>query len=378
MKILYVTTISNTLNAFLIPHIEQLVEDGHTVDVACKLERPFEDNLLSLVGATYELPFSRSPLRNPYKQLIGQLRDIVKNGGYDIVHTHTPIASAIVRLACRNLPNVRVFYTAHGFHFLKGGPLFNWLTYYPIEKFLSRYTDTLITINHEDYAIAKKNFQMKHLYLVNGVGIDTEKFQPVNEEEKSELKRRLGFDANKKYLIFVGELNANKNQTVLIEMMEQLSKKRQDLVLLLVGHGVLADTYQQQVEEKQLGDFVHLLGYRSDIPDLMKISELALSSSKREGLPVNLIEAMATGLPLVVSNCRGNRDLVETGQNGIVLKEATAEAFADAIEQMIDDEELYQKMQVASMKNAKEYSLVQIKTQLKTIYEKVRNEEENE
>ncbi|WP_105128052.1 glycosyltransferase [Streptococcus suis] len=219
---------------------------------------------------------------------------------------------------------------------------------------------------------------MKHLYLVNGVGIDTEKFQPVNEEEKSELKRRLGFDANKKYLIFVGELNANKNQTVLIEMMEQLSKKRQDLVLLLVGHGVLADTYQQQVDEKQLGDFVHLLGYRSDVPDLMKISELALSSSKREGLPVNLIEAMATGLPLVVSNCRGNRDLVETGQNGIVLKEATAEAFANAVEQMIDDEELYQKMQVASMKNAKEYSLVQIKTQLKTIYEKVRNEEENE
>ena len=149
MKILYVTTISNTLNAFLIPHIEQLVEDGHTVDVACKLERPFEDNLLNLVGATYELPFSRSPLRNPYKQLIGQLRDIIKNGGYDIVHTHTPIASAIVRLACRNLPNVRVFYTAHGFHFLKGGPLFNWLTYYPIEKFpplvKSSATSSLIT-----------------------------------------------------------------------------------------------------------------------------------------------------------------------------------------------------------------------------------------
>ena len=149
MKILYVTTISNTLNAFLIPHIEQLVEDGHTVDVACKLERPFEDNLLNLVGATYELPFSRSPLRNPYKQLIGQLRDIIKNGEYDIVHTHTPIASAIVRLACRNLPNVRVFYTAHGFHFLKGGPLFNWLTYYPIEKFpplvKSSATSSLIT-----------------------------------------------------------------------------------------------------------------------------------------------------------------------------------------------------------------------------------------
>ncbi|HFU4116538.1 TPA: glycosyltransferase family 4 protein [Streptococcus suis] len=378
MKILYITTISNTLNAFLVPHIDELKKAGHTVDIACKLEQPLSQELINSTREFFELQFNRSLIKNDFFGLIRQVRQLVRQEEYDIVHTHTPIASAVVRFACKSILNTRIFYTAHGFHFLKGGPFLNWLIYYPIERILSSYTDTLITINHEDYAIAKKNFKMKNIFLLNGVGIDTERFHPINDEEKRKLKRTLGFDENKKYLIFVGELNANKNQAVLIEMMDQLSKKRRDLVLLLVGHGSHADMYHQAVKEKQLEASVRLLGYRSDVPDLMKLSEIALSSSKREGLPVNLIEAMATGLPLVVSNCRGNRDLVETGKNGIVLKELTAEDFANAVELVIDDGELYKGMKLSSLERIKEYTIDVVNTRLMSIYEEANFDEKVE
>ncbi|MGV2998972.1 glycosyltransferase family 4 protein [Streptococcus suis] len=378
MKILYITTISNTLNAFLVPHIDELKKAGHTVDIACKLEQPLSQELKNNTREFFELQFNRSLIKNNFFGLVRQVRQLVRQEEYDIVHTHTPIASAVVRLACRGLENAKVFYTAHGFHFLKGGLLLNWLLYYPIEKILSRYTDTLITINYEDYAIAKKNFKMKNIFLLNGVGIDTERFHPINDEEKRKLKRTLGFDENKKYLIFVGELNANKNQAVLIEMMAQLSKKRRDLVLLLVGYGSHTDMYHQAVKEKHLEASVRLLGYRSDVPDLMKLSEIALSSSKREGLPVNLIEAMATGLPLIVSNCRGNRDLVETGKNGIVLKELTAEDFANAVELVIDDGELYKGMKLSSLERTKEYTIDVVNTRLMSIYEEANFDEKVE
>ncbi|HFI0258783.1 TPA: glycosyltransferase, partial [Streptococcus suis] len=160
MKILYVTTISNTLNSFLVPHIDELKKAGHTVDIACKLEQPLSQELINNTREFFELQFNRSLIKNDFVALIQQVRQLVRQEEYDIVHTHTPIASAVVRLACRGLENTKVFYTAHGFHFLKGGPLLNWLLYYPIEKILSRYTDTLITINIEDYTIAQNKFRM--------------------------------------------------------------------------------------------------------------------------------------------------------------------------------------------------------------------------
>lgn len=355
MKILYVTTISNTLNAFLTPHIEELTKVGHVVDIACKIEQPLNQNLLKSTRNFIEIQFNRSPRKNNFLGLIRQIRKLVLKEEYDIVHTHTPVASAVVRLACKGIEKTKVFYTAHGFHFLKGGPLFNWLTYYPIEKFLSRYTDTLITINNEDFSIAQRKFKMKHLYLINGVGVDLEKFHPVSVDEKLVIKKRLGLEVDKKYLICIGELNTNKNQILLINMMEAISKQREDLVLLLVGSGQLENKLQQLVIDKGLEQFIQLLGYRKDIADLLRASDLALSSSKREGLPVNLIEAMATGLPLIVTDCRGNRDLVENNRNGFIVPINDELAFVNSIIEILEDKQLMDQMSKESQKMVKKF-----------------------
>lgn len=368
MKILYVTTISNTLNAFLTSHIEELTKVGHVVDIACKIEQPLNQNLLKTTRNFFEIQFNRSPRKNNFLGLIRQIRKLVLQEEYDIVHTHTPIASAVVRLACKGIEKTKVFYTAHGFHFLKGGPLFNWLTYYPIEKILSRYTDTLITINKEDYSIAQRKFKMKRLYLIPGVGVDLEKFCPVSVDEKKVIKKQLGLEVDKKYLICIGELNTNKNQILLINMMEAISKQRKDLVLLLVGSGQLELHLQQLVIEKGLEQFVQFLGFRKDVADLLRASDLALSSSKREGLPVNLIEAMATGLPLIVTNCRGSRDLVEESDNGRIFPSEDSEENATCVLTVLDNDEQYEYYSSHSRQGCIKYSSNNIHKEMRKIY----------
>ncbi|HFI0791442.1 TPA: glycosyltransferase family 4 protein [Streptococcus suis] len=355
MKILYVTTISNTLNAFLVSHIEELKKAGHTVDIACKVDQPLSQELLRNTRKFFELQFNRSPRKNNFFDLIRQVRKLVWQEEYDIVHTHTPIASAVVRMACRDIAETRIFYTAHGFHFLKGGPLFNWLIYYPIEKLLSRYTDTLITINQEDYLIAQKKFKMRNLHLIHGVGVDLGKFYPVSADKKKAIKKQLGLAEDKKYLICIGELNTNKNQILLINMMKLISRQREDVVLLLVGSGDLENHLKQKVKEMKLEQFVKFLGYRNDIADLLRASDLALSSSKREGLPVNLIESMATALPLIVTNCRGNRDLVEDGTNGYIIDSDSVDELLKKVQYVLNCKEEYIKMSSSSLSDSKKF-----------------------
>ena len=141
MKILYVTTISNTMS-FFVEHVKMLYSMGHTVEIACAMgTKPLHSAYKELECKVHEIPFSRSPFSKNNLKAYKMLKQLVETERYDIVHTHTPNASMIARLACRKVrkQGTRVFYTAHGFHFYKGAPLKNWLMYYPIEKFLSRY-----------------------------------------------------------------------------------------------------------------------------------------------------------------------------------------------------------------------------------------------
>ena len=167
MKVLYVTTISLTMNSFFKPHIEMLVREGHHVDIACNYRDLPLDKLYSQLGCCFhQVDFSRSPLSSDNMKAFRQLKAIVRNGGYDIVHCHTPNASVITRLVCRKLrknSELKVFYTAHGFHFYKGAPKLNWMVFYPVEKFCSRFTDKLITINTEDYELARSKFKAKEI-----------------------------------------------------------------------------------------------------------------------------------------------------------------------------------------------------------------------
>ena len=308
-KVLFTATVDSHIIHFHIPYLKMFKEMGYEVHVATNgtYEIPYCDK-------KHVVPFERNPFKINNLKAIKKLKTIIDKEKFDIIHCHTPMGSVVTRIAAMNArkKGTRVIYTAHGFHFYKGAPIKNWILFYPIEKWLSRYTDTLITINQEDYELAKRKFHSKQIELVPGVGVDPEKFNfEMSEEEKDKLRNEIGINKDDFVMICIGELNDNKNQIMQIEAMEKLVKENKNIKLILAGEGNKREFLQKKLNKLSLNDNVKVLGYRKDIPKLLKISNLVLSTSKREGLPVNVIEALITDLPVIGTNCRGNKDILK-------------------------------------------------------------------
>ncbi len=309
-KVLFVATVDSHILHFHLPYLQMFKEYGYEVHVATNSSTP-----LPYCDVKHKLPLERSPFSLKNIKAIQVLKKIINKENYNILHCHTPMGGVVARLAARKsrkTNGTRVIYTAHGFHFFKGAQIFNWLLYYPIEKILAKITDTIITINQEDYNIAKKKFKVKQVELVNGVGVNGVKFDfDLAPEEKKNERNKLDLKANDYVLLYVAELNENKNQIMLLEAMKDLAKEDATIKLLLAGEGKLHSYYQQKIIDYKLQDNVFLLGYRKDIPKLLKISDLVVATSKREGLPVNLIEAYLSDTPVIATNVRGHRDIIQ-------------------------------------------------------------------
>lgn len=330
-KVLMVATVPSMIGQFNMDNIQILIELGYEVHVACNFKdrsiwpqnriNEFVGQLKNLEIVYHQIEFSRSPKNvKLIRKSFCQMNLMVKEEQFEFVHCHTPMAGAISRLACYK-NNIRVIYTAHGFHFYKGAPLRNWLVYYPIEKVLSQWTDVLITINQEDYQRAKEKFHAKKTVYVPGVGVDIEKIckESVDVEKK---KKELGVRQDEIMLLSVGELNENKNHSAVIKALGEI--KRQDekcagrLRYFIAGKGEQQDKLMEIANS--LGVNLHLLGFRNDVPRLLKVADIFLLPSIREGLNVSLMEAMVSKLPIVCSRIRGNTDLVEEGKGGFLFE----------------------------------------------------------
>ena len=312
-RVLMVATVPSMIGQFNMNNIRILLELGYSVDVASDFTdvsvwpservQKFKEQLKDMNVEAIQLDFSRKPLKiGRHMESYRETVKLLKDRKYAFIHTHTPIASAIVRQAAHKT-GTKVIYTAHGFHFYEGAPLKNWLIFYPIEKHYSRYTDVLITINKEDYGRAKKHFKAKKVVCIPGVGVDTEKFEP--QADTNDKRAEIGGTSECKLIISVGELSARKNHKIIVEALQELPD---DYWYVIVGKGELKD---------ELMSFDHtgrlkLLGFRTDIVELLHAADLFVFPSLQEGLPVALMEAMAAGLPCIVSKIRGNVDLIDS------------------------------------------------------------------
>lgn len=308
MKVLYVTTVGITMQFFK-SFIRQLLDEGHKVDIATNELESIVPNYYREWGCTvYPIHTSRSPLNKGNLTAIKQIKKIVSENNYDVVHCHTPVAAMCTRLACRKLRSkgTKVFYTAHGFHFYKGAPLKNWLLYYPVEKVCAYFTDVLITINKEDYALAQKKMKAKRVEYVPGVGIDLTKFEK-NTVDKLAKRKELLVPDDSILLLSVGELNENKNHETFIRAIADL-----DVYYIIAGKGDLHTHLQNVIDELDLTKRVRLLGYRTDVAELYQAADVYVLPSIREGLNVSIMEAMASGLPVICGKIRGNVDLIDT------------------------------------------------------------------
>jgi glycosyltransferase EpsD len=370
MKILFITTISDTVNAFLIPHIQMLINDGHQVDLAFDIHSEVDPRISNMGCKIHLVSFKRSIKNKKNLTAFKNIRALIKKERYHLIHTHTPIASVLTRLAYITVPGLdtSIVYTAHGFHFYNQAPLINWLLYYPIEFFLSRYTSVLVTMNNEDYQRAHRKFRADHIRLVNGVGVNLDKFSPCSQRNKIQLRKKLGFSEDEFILFYAAEFSQRKNQILLIHVINALKNKIPAIRLLLAGTGDLLEPCRNLTERLHIREHVQLLGYQKNIHELLSISDAAVSSSRQEGLPVNIMEAMATGLPVIATRCRGNRDLVSHGYNGILVDIDDIEQMAEAIQHLFTNKTMRATYGRNSLNLIEKYALPCVLAEMKKIY----------
>ncbi|MBQ6625181.1 MAG: glycosyltransferase family 4 protein [Clostridia bacterium] len=368
MKILYVTTVGSTMG-FFYEHFRMFIKEGHEIEIACGNAKPISEKIASLGLPSHTIAFSRSPFSKDNLKAYKQLRELIENGNYDIVHCHTPNASVITRLVCRKLRKkngLKVFYTAHGFHFYKGATKLNWLLYYPIENFCSRFTDKLITINTEDYKLAKKKFKAKEVHLVPSVGVDFSRFEDVCVD-RNEKRHEIGVPEYAKLLLSVGELNENKNHQVIVRAIAKLNDA--NIHYAIAGIGDKKEYLLNLAKELGVEAQVHLLGFRKDIAELNYSSDIFCLPSYREGLGIASIEAMSCGLPIVTSNVHGINDYSIDGVTGHTSAPGDVNGFAEAINKLISCPETAKEMGKANMGRVEKYDMSNVLKIMREIYE---------
>lgn len=295
----------------------------------------------------HNIRFARSPLKRDNIKAYKELKALIDGDFFDVIHCHTPTASMLTRLAAKKSRKKGsvVLYSCHGFHFHKAAPKKNWLIYYPIEKYLSRHCDYIVTINKEDFARASR-FHAKNVRYIPSVGVDIDKIKNISID-KNEYKKSLGIPENGVMLLSIGELIERKNHQVIIRAMEKLPE---NIYYVICGKGPLKEELLALAEKKGVADRVLFLGFRKDIPQLCNATDISAFPSKIEGLGLAGIEAMAAGVPLVASNVHGILDYVIDGETGYACAPNDVQGFANAIEKLAKDKDLREKMKPACLK----------------------------
>lgn len=337
-RALMYASVASMIQQFNMENIRLLLRQGYEVDVACNMEQGStvtEEKIASMKKELEEMGVKvyHIPIPRNITAIGGILesfrlsRRLMNGRNYSLIHCHSPIGGMICRLANRfskNYGKTEMIYTAHGFHFYKGAPKKNWLMFYPVEWLCSRYTNVLITINQEDYALAKSKMRAKRVEYVPGIGIDLKRIAGFPQKRK-EVCHSLGISQDSVLMLSVGELNDNKNHGAVVEILDQLPDNYH---YLICGQGANRPVLEAIAKEHGCDSRLHILGYRDDVISVLKSCDLYVFPSKREGLSVALMEAMACGIPCFVSNIRGNCDLIINEKGGALL---TVDAFGQEL-----------------------------------------------
>jgi len=383
-KVLIVTHVSGFVPQFEMNNVRILQELGYEVHYASNFNHVHYgmDNFrLNDTGIVlHQVDFSRSPfsLRTNLRAY-RQLKRIMEEETFALVHCHTPVGATYARIAAarHRKRGTRVIYTAHGFHFYKGAPLRFQLTAYPMEWLLAHVTDTLITINEEDYTNAKKLPLVKrkgrrgNVYKINSVGIDTGRYRYSPEQRaqlRQQIREELGIAKDDFVLISIGELNWNKNHAVVVEAMAKLKECK--LHYVICGDGIEIVPLAEQAERLGIKDRVTLTGYRMDIPELLAAADAMVFPSLREGLGVVALEAMAAGVPVIASDNRGTREYMKHAKNGYVVYENDPAHIAEAVKALYGlPAEAYEKLQAECVTTAEQFSKEVVGPQMRAIYQ---------
>jgi glycosyltransferase EpsD len=367
-KILFTASIAKHFLRFHLPYLKWFKEQGYEVHIACE-----GDEEVPFIDKKWTVPFVRSPFSKGHVEAYKILKEVIDREAYCLIHCHTPMASIVTRLASKEARSkgTKVLYTAHGFHFYNGAPLVNWLTYYPVELFTSRYADAIITINSEDYQrITKKGAKKTNYFLIPGIGVDTKRFNIVSKEEKNRLRNLKGFCEEDFIAVYAAEFIHRKNHQFIIEAIVNHKEAFPNLKILFCGRGALKDKMEVLVHQNKLESIVHFMGFRNDIDEIFKMSDLGISSSKQEGLGLNLIEEMMCGLPIVATLDRGHKEIVQTRENGYLFEQNNEQEFIAHLKKLYDNPQLAENMGKKAFELSQQFEIMNSLKMMAAIYNK--------
>lgn len=368
-KILVVANVAKEhINKFHLPIIKKLKDLGWRVDVACQY-----DAVVPYCDRQYEMVYQRNPISFMTIKGVKQLREILKSVEYDVLNCQTATGATVARLACIGLKNKpRIVYIAHGFHFYKGSSIKTWLLFFPVEKLLSRITDCIVTINYEDYETAKKRLSAKSVEYINGIGVDLKRFYRDNYDYtnlRAEMRQKLEFKPEDQILTYVAELNINKNQESLLYMLRELLKHNPNARLMLVGPDHYNGYLQEKAKQLGISERVTFTGWRSDVPQLLFAADIAVASSICEGLGLNVIEAMASGIPVVAYDNRGHRDIIKNGVNGYLIKHNDYLNMSEVLSYLLEHDEVREMIAQNAIETVGKYEQSSIVEKIVKIYD---------
>lgn len=355
-KILIVATSDIHLQVFHLPYLRMLKEKGYQVEVAVEVrgtgQVPYTDRL-------YNLPFKRTLFSLQLLDAYKQLKEIILKGDYVLIHCHTPIPSALTRLAASEVrkKGTIVLYTAHGFHFYKGAPLHYWLIYYAAEKYLSRKTDAIITINREDYELAHKKFFAGKTHYIKGIGVDTSKFKKADRSDYESIRLEMGYKAGSFILLYTANFIDRKNHQFVLNALRELKELIPDIKILFAGSGIRMQKMIDFASRYNLHRYVDFLGFRKDVDRLLAITDISISSSKQEGLGLALAEAMICGIPVIASEDRGHRELIDHDETGFLFRQGDEQAFVESVLKLYKNKELSRKFAENGIKKIRQFSM---------------------
>lgn len=365
-KVLFVATVVKThINAFHLPYLKMLKEMSYKTYVAAKNDFGNEPCGIPYCDCYFDVSFARNPFNKRNFSAYKMLKKIIDEKNFDIIHCHTPVGGILTRLAARQSRKngTRVIYTAHGFHFYKGAPLKNWLLYYPAEKFCSYFTDVLITINKEDFAIAQKKLKARETFYIPGVGIDLNKFKPAEIDQRRKRKE-LGVPDDAVLMLSVGELNKNKNHEIVIRVLATFNDPK--IFYIIAGIGNKKEFLENKISELGLENNVRLIGYRNDIEELLAAADIFVFPSFREGLSLAVMEAMACGLPIACSRIRGNTELIDEDKGGVMFDPNNIEDVNNSINKLLNAD--WVKMRKYNLEKIKGFGMFDVMSKIKKIY----------
>lgn len=359
-KILFcASTVSHIMN-FHLPYLRAFHEKGYEIWVAANEHKP-----IPYADSVVALPIQKKFTSFQNIVAIFKVRKLIKSQNFNVISTHTTLASAIVRTAVLLLHNKpKVFCTVHGYLFNENDGLKKWFYLMP-EKIFSSVTSVLMVMNHEDYEIAQKHklYQDK-LYYINGMGIDLTKFSPATQEERDSARKVIGIPKSDFVYVYAAEFSKRKNQQFLIRAFAEICKQNPQMKLLLAGSGVLLNHCKELARGLGAEQQIRFLGYVEDMQELYAACDVCVSVSLCEGMPFNIMEAIACGLPVIASDIKGHRELLKNSKLGTFFSSAE-----DLQKKLIAFSEKQECLPDANaMSKAQDYSLETVKKDILNIY----------